>query len=248
MISTPLIIVIIGIFGLIVGSFLNVVVLRMNTGKRLDGRSKCLSCNKTLRWYHMIPVISFLIQGGKCAFCKSRISVQYPIVEFLTAILFAGAAFAFPEARNLVPWLIIISCGIIISVYDSYHHIIPKYPLIIIAIAGLLLYPSLLGFLIVPLFFLIVWVLSKGRLIGFGDIEIMAVIGLILGILGGFSALLIAFWIATLVVIIGALLSKKTLMQLRKKRIAFGPFLFLGMYIVGVLGFNIVGYFVNMIY
>lgn len=76
-----------GLFGLIVGSFLNVVILRMNTGKTLGGRSMCLSCNKKLEWYELIPLVSFIIQRGRCTKCHSKISWQYPIVEAITAVL-----------------------------------------------------------------------------------------------------------------------------------------------------------------
>lgn len=77
------------VLGLIVGSFLNVVILRMNTGRSMvKGRSACLRCNTTLSWYELIPVFSFLFQKGKCRSCRTKISFQYPIVEIITAIVF----------------------------------------------------------------------------------------------------------------------------------------------------------------
>src|SRR3989344_4817283 len=76
------------IFGSIIGSFINVVLLRKNTGETIvSGRSRCFSCNTTIVWYDNIPLIGYLILGGKCRHCRSKISMQYPIVEFLTGLL-----------------------------------------------------------------------------------------------------------------------------------------------------------------
>ncbi len=84
------------ILGLIIGSFLNVVIYRFNTGKSITkGRSICMSCNKNLRWYELIPIFSFLIQSGKCRRCASKISSQYPIVEFITGLTFVLLAYHF---------------------------------------------------------------------------------------------------------------------------------------------------------
>lgn len=80
---------IIFIFGLFIGSFLNVLILRCNTGVSVvTGKSKCLNCNNNLKWYELIPVLSFLAQKGRCRNCKAKISIQYPIVEILTALIF----------------------------------------------------------------------------------------------------------------------------------------------------------------
>ncbi|MFA4853534.1 MAG: prepilin peptidase, partial [Bacteroidales bacterium] len=84
-----LIFVFIFLLGTIVGSFLNVVIFRFNTGRTITtGRSICMNCNRDLRWYELIPVLSFLIQSGKCRRCASKISHQYPLVEIVTGLVF----------------------------------------------------------------------------------------------------------------------------------------------------------------
>jgi prepilin signal peptidase PulO-like enzyme (type II secretory pathway) len=87
-------------FGLAIGSFLNVVILRYDgekflfEAKALGGRSHCMHCGKTLRWFELVPVVSFLVQGGRCRHCGARLSAQYPAVELLSALIFTFVPFA----------------------------------------------------------------------------------------------------------------------------------------------------------
>lgn len=234
------------ILGLIIGSFLNVIIFRMNTGRGIGGRSMCLSCNRTLAWYELIPVFSFLVQRGKCRKCASKISWQYPLVELITGILFAGIALWVHEPFAAVVWAILVSLGMVIAVYDIRHKMIPIYFLIAFAVGGLFIGVHILGALAVALPFLILWSLSRGRWIGFGDVEIMAVMGLILGISRGYSALMISFWVGALVMVPLVLFFK------HKKRahdpeIPFGPFLLIGIYLVGVVGVDVFSFMARMI-
>ncbi|MFA5291257.1 MAG: prepilin peptidase, partial [Candidatus Paceibacterota bacterium] len=113
-------------FGLVIGSFLNVVILRYQTGRGLSGRSGCFSCGKKLNWYELIPILSFFFQRGRCRGCQSKISWQYPIVELLTGLLFAliywHLAGAWPE---VIFYCLIASLLIVITAYDLKHQIIP---------------------------------------------------------------------------------------------------------------------------
>src|SRR3989344_6609683 len=119
--STPLIL---GLFGLIIGSFLNVLILRRGA-RGLSGRSSCMSCATTIRWYDNIPVVSWILLRGRCRACGSAISVQYPLVEISTALLFAALGSA-----ELPGFQLLLSCGVVsilvaIAVYDIHHTIIP---------------------------------------------------------------------------------------------------------------------------
>lgn len=242
-----IIVFIFGLLGLIIGSFLNVIILRMGTGRGIGGRSACFSCNHQLRWYELIPVVSFLLQRGRCNHCDSKISWQYIFIESTTGFLFASIAYQFFGSILLIQWLIVAILGMIIVGYDIKHHMIAWKPLIGMLVAALFFESSLLGMILVPLPFFLIWLATRGKGIGFGDIEIIGLIGLVLGISGGFSAVFLAFWIATLGIIIWAFIMRKKLSSLRKKPIAFGPFLLLGMYLVGVWGLDVVKYLVTMV-
>lgn len=131
------------ILGTIIGSFLNVVSLRHNTGQTLSGRSFCFSCGKTLAWYELVPVLSFIFQRGRCRGCGSKISWQYPSVEVITGILFLalsqkflyfflvslntgiGNLYNIGSLLSLVTYATLFSILIAIGVYDIKHKIIP---------------------------------------------------------------------------------------------------------------------------
>jgi prepilin signal peptidase PulO-like enzyme (type II secretory pathway) len=142
------------IFGLIIGSFLNVVALRLHTGRGIGGRSHCMSCGRTLRWYELVPVFSFLIQQGRCRHCSSRISWQYPLVEALTALLFAGVIAWVTDPVRAVVWMIVVSLGMVVALYDVRHRMIPVEPLIGLCIGALALRADPVGMVAVPAIFL----------------------------------------------------------------------------------------------
>lgn len=122
------------ILGAIIGSFLNVVLFRYNTGRTVGGRSKCFSCKRTLTAVDLIPILSYIAFKGRCRTCKSHISFQYPLVELLTAVLFVGVyalyaplAFINPTlfVFKILVSLIVMSLLVLITVYDMRHKIIP---------------------------------------------------------------------------------------------------------------------------
>lgn len=135
-------------FGLIVGSFLNVVILRYNTERSvfaiypLRGRSHCVSCGKTLSWYELIPLFSFLIQLGRCRTCGGRLSIQYPIVELLTGLIFLAPLYfnnpIIPDSLFIIQgilWTLVFLIFLVLAVIDYYWYIIPDE--LNIALAGL---------------------------------------------------------------------------------------------------------------
>lgn len=220
--------------GLLIGSFLNVVILRYNTGKSLRGRSACLSCATTLLWYELIPVGSYLVQFGRCRSCGSALSPQYPFVELLTALLFLGLHLKFFSGVFSTAYFLQFGIGAmlmalltIILIYDLRHKIIPN---VFVYVAALLALGSLFldaqGFLLAlpsiemiaagPLLalpFALLWLFSGGRWMGLGDAKLALVMGWSLGLTQGLTAVLLAFWMGALVSVVLLLLSRAALVS-----------------------------------
>lgn len=114
------------IFGLIVGSFLNVCIVRMpHELSVVTPRSHCTKCKKTIPWYDNIPLVSYLLLGGKCRFCKEKFSFLYFFVELLTGCIFLGFYLYFGLSMVLIPYLFMVSCFIVATIVDFKHRIIP---------------------------------------------------------------------------------------------------------------------------
>ena len=239
----------VSIFGLIIGSFLNVVILRFGTGLKISqGRSKCFSCNHELAWYELIPLVSYIIQVGRCRYCGSRISTQYPLVEVMTAGLFVlsmreifnFALFDTVSIVSLVVLLSIMSMYVVITVYDLRHKMIPDVFSYSVALLALIftavLSPSSLVLHIasgvgVFIFFFSFWFFSKGRWMGLGDGKLALSVGFILGPYGTVAAILIAFWsgaIISLVLVLHERFVNKKLGINMKSEIPFAPFIIFG--------------------
>ena len=238
------------LFGLTIGSFLNVVILRYNSGQAITGRSQCFSCGKILRWYELVPILSFIAQKGRCRGCASKISWQYLLVELLTGIIFALITWEFyPNVISIIYYWVVFSLLIVILVYDWKHKIIPDklvYPFMILSslhwliIEGKILsnFLSLAAGLIMFLAFGSLWYFSSGRWMGLGDAKLAFGIGALLGLFNALNSVALSF-------IIGALagLSLIAVSKLRKKfglkhhfnlksELPFAPFLVLGLILV----------------
>ena len=245
------------VFGTVIGSFLNVVILRLNTGQSIiSGKSKCFNCAKKLKWYEIVPLFSFLALRGKCSSCKSKISWQYPIVEMMTGILFLlifNQHFLIFNFLEIVYLWIIFSILIVIAVYDYYHQIIPNLAVWLFnGFAFLSLFKNwnlkienfdvnglLAGFALFA-FFALLWLASRGRWVGFGDAKLALGIGWLLGMTKGITAITLAFWIGAIVGVALIYLSKNKYGI--KSAIAFGPFMILGTIISFFLGERIIGF------
>lgn len=255
------------VLGLIVGSFLNVVILRLHTGRSfVTGRSQCATCAKSLPWYELLPVVSFFVLKGRCSGCKSKISFQYALVELTTAFLFLlfgffdTASFTILSVASLGTLFFhlgIVSVLVVVFVYDLRHMIIPDSLSIGLIVLGLSLlafeitisgkgmlyaYSHLLSAIFVAGFLWFLWKVSEGRWMGLGDSKFMAGLALLTGLPQGLSGLAFAFWI-------GAIVSLLTLLAGRlrggskkitmKSEIPFAPFLIIGMLIAVFFQSNI---------
>jgi len=242
------------IFGLIVGSFLSVVVSRLETGEGfLFDRSKCPKCKKKIKSYDLVPLLSFMVLKGKCRHCEKKISVFYPIIELATGILFALLCYRFIDVfdgANLYLFfslhLLVLASLIAVFFYDWFYYIIPDKVLFPVGILTLLaaiinilfaksagldffIYqPDILnlalGLLIGGGFFLILVLVSREKWMGWGDVKLGAFLGILLGYPSILVALFFAFITGSIASIVLILLKKKKM----KDIIPFGPFLVLG--------------------
>ncbi len=244
------------IFGSIIGSFLNVLIYRFNTGLSLMTRSSCMSCSTQLVWYDMLPAgISYVVLRGKCRSCKSAFSFQYPVAEVLTGLLFLGIIYKLGLTLQALISLVIFSVLVVIGVYDLKHKIIPN-PFVYTFIALGFLYNFVIGNTVSSVFFnnstlytaLILfgifgalWLFSGGRIMGFGDAKLVLGIGLFLGMIGGISATVLGFWIGALVGVALLVYAKfKGGVEISgQTEIPFAPFLLLGVLLVFFWDINV---------
>ncbi|MFA5954855.1 MAG: prepilin peptidase [Patescibacteria group bacterium] len=217
--------IILFIIGLTVGSFLNVLTLRMMAGEPfIFGRSHCPSCQKTLLMADMLPVVSYLWLNGRCRYCGGKISLQYPIVELATGIAFVliasgyfGLGFLFQILPYVVRDLVFTTGLIALFIFDVRWYAVPdaiSLPLAAVAVffnwwLGVTLRSLALGAAVGGGFFFILWFISKGRWVGAGDIRLGIMMGCILGWPITFAALYIAYMLGGAVALMLLLSGKK---------------------------------------
>lgn len=237
--------------GLVVGSFLNVVILRTRVKTSVaDGRSKCISCQTALSVRDLVPVLSFCALRGKCRSCKVPISIQYPLVELSAGVLFLLAFLSDGFGLSFVRDAVFISTLVVIFVFDLRYMEIPDrftVPAMVFALAanlylGVGIVSLGLGALVGGGFFLMQYVLSKGKWIGGGDIRLGALMGLMLGLPSTIAALFVAY-------VVGAIYAAWLLATGRAKgesQVPFGTFLAVATIAAMFFGDRIVGWYLGM--
>lgn len=251
------------ILGLALGSFINALTWRIRAGwDMIKDRSRCVHCKHTLEWYDLLPVISWIVLRARCRYCKKPISAQYPLVEIGFGLFLAGSYHFWPS--NLIThydyayfglWII---AGVILTtllIYDLRWMLLPDklvYPLALISLLALSIVAQtnfnelsnhiLAGFL-AWVFFYILYIVSKGRWIGGGDIKLAPALGLWLTPTGVLTWLMLAFYSATLVVLPLLIFRAIT----RKQPVPFGPFLILGFVVAFIWGTDIKDWYLNLV-
>ncbi len=240
------------LLGLIFGSFFNVVGLRLPTKQPFaNDRSICPQCKQTLSWYELIPVLSFLLQLGKCRHCQVKISPIYPIIEIATGFLFACSYVLFGLHLELIMALLLMSMLIIIFVSDITYMLIPDklllffLPLFIVmryvepldpwwsAIVG-----ALIGFAVIAIVILV----SRGGM-GAGDMKLFGVLGIVLGM----QKVLLAFFLACVIgAFIGMLLLLFKVIE-RKQPIPFGPYIVVAAIVTYFYGDSLLNWYLNLL-
>lgn len=222
------------ILGTLLGSFLNVVILRLPKHETIvHGRSHCTQCMHELGPLELIPLFSYIALGGKCKECRHHISMRYPLVEVITGISFVISYLTFGLSTMLIIALMLNLLLITISgidfdtleIYDRFHVLLLSLALITILLSEYPLLDHLIGFFIisVPLFIIVYFTNGMGG----GDVKLMAIAGLLLGYKGA----LVASFFGTIIGSIYAITLLASKKATRKDQMAFGPYLCMGIFI-----------------
>ncbi len=246
--------VVAGLFGLLVGSFLNVCIFRLPRGTSIVWpASACGSCRRELRWFENIPIVSWVVLGAKCARCKAPISLQYPLVEAITAVLFVLVVATTPAGPQLAARLLFVCALIVLFGIDLEHQILPNsitLPGIVIGVLFSLAGPpgwraSLLGVLLGGgVLYAIAWgyyAVRREEGLGMGDVKMLGMIGAFLG----WQAVLLTLVLASLS---GALIGVAMISLQRgsmKYALPFGTFLAIGAVVAMLAGQPIIDWYVG---
>lgn len=237
------------LFGICVGSFLNVVVFRVPKGESIvTGPSHCMTCGHRLKWYELIPVLSFVIQGGKCRFCGTRLSPQYPLVEAANGFAWMAIYFLKGLSWDTLIGFGLVSALIALSLIDARTQEIPAGLNIFIAVLGVLRIATdwhnfllyLIGGAAVSVPLLIILFVTGGAGIGGGDVKLMAAAGLVLG----WKNIILAFLLAC---IFGAVIHPIRMKFFRAGRVlAMGPYLSAGIMVAFLFGDAMISWYLGM--
>ena len=226
------------IFGLCIGSFLNVCIYRLPVSKSISHpRSSCTNCNELIPFYDNIPVVSYLLLRGRCRFCREPISLRYPIIELLAGLFALITFYKYGLTLEALIYYVYIAALLVITFIDIDHQIIPDVislpgiPLFFLASFGLSqidYLDSLIGILVGGgSLFLVAWtyrLITKKEGMGGGDIKLLAMIGAVVGWQGVLFTIFVGSAVGTLA---GALVMLKSRRGMKLK-IPFGPFLAIG--------------------
>jgi leader peptidase (prepilin peptidase)/N-methyltransferase len=243
-----------GVVGLSIGSFLNVCIYRLPRGQSLiRPASRCPSCGRPLRWFDNVPVVSWIALGGRCGQCHARIPVQYPIVELVTAALFVLVVWLTPPGPLLASRLVLTTALVVLFAIDLEHHILPNVitlPGIVVGFLFSLIAPpgwssSLIGIVVGAgvLYWIatLYYMVRREEGLGMGDVKMLGMIGAFLG----WRAVLLTLVLSSFA---GALIGMGLMVTGRgtmKYALPFGTFLALGALVSMLAGDTIIGWYLG---
>lgn len=237
------------LYGIVIGSFLNVCIYRIPKGEEIvKTSSHCMVCGQQLQWYDLFPVISFLVLKGRCRYCGTKLSWQYPIVEAANGILYCMVVAVKGINGNSILYCLLVSALLTLSVIDFRTLEIPasinRFILALGILHMLINYASFwqwsLGFFSVSTGLLMLHFITKGRGIGGGDIKLMAVSGLLLGAKCNILAFILACILGSILHLIRMKISKADHV------LAFGPYLSAGIFISLLWGDKIGNWYLGL--
>lgn len=237
------------LYGIVIGSFLNVCIYRIPRGEDLIRvSSHCTSCGYRLKWYDLFPIISYLALGGKCRKCKEKISCQYPIIEAVNGGLYVLIFCVNGWEVQSVIYCLMASALLVLSVIDFRTYEIPFGINVFIFILGCINLGLdwadwknyLVGFFAVSAFLYLLYLLTKGRAIGGGDIKLMAAAGMLLG----WKKIILAFVLGC---ILGSVIHLVRMRVTKAEHIlAMGPYLSAGIFIAALWGDSLIWMYLNL--
>lgn len=237
------------LYGIVIGSFLNVCIYRIPKQESIvKVRSHCMTCGYGLKWYDLIPLFSFLFLGGKCRKCRTKLSVQYPLIEALNGVLYIIVYAVHGVSVETLLYCLLFSALLALSVIDFRTYEIPVGFNYFILALGLIRVATdyanwpvyAIGLLSVSLFLYILYKASKGRAIGGGDIKLMATCGLLLG----WKCIILAFVLGC---IIGSVVHVARMRITKADHVlAMGPYLSVGVAIAALWGEQIISWYLNV--
>lgn len=236
------------LFGIVIGSFLNVYIFRQPKQENLLTDSHCMSCGYKLQWYDLIPLFSFLILRGRCRKCHTKISLQYPLVEGLNGALYVIVFLANGWNLTSIVYCLLTSALIVLSVIDWRTTRIPDRVNLVILVLGifvtLLDLPNwrdhLLGMVCVSVVLWIIFLVSVGRAMGGGDAKLMTGAGLALGTLPIILAFIIGCVVGSVIHVARMKISHVD------KKLAFGPYLAFGIWFAMLFGGPVIQWYLQM--
>lgn len=248
--------ILVGILGLVLGSFLNVLIYRIPLGKQfVKGRSACPNCDHEIKWYHNIPVFSYLILRGKCAYCGKPISIRYVLVELLNTFAYLFFLWRLGLGYELAIFAFLSSTLIVIFFIDLDHQIIPDVitlPGMVLGLAvsfrpdGIGILQSLIGLLVGggSLYLIAIlgdWLFKKDSM-GGGDIKMAAMLGAFLG----WQKVIFVFMASAVIGLVVSLALMIVSAKIRQERVVpFGPFIAIAAVVAIIWGDRIIGYYLE---
>lgn len=242
-------IVMIFLLGLCVGSFCNVLIYRIPREEEfVRTSSHCMTCGHVLKWYELIPVASWLIQGGKCRACGVKLSAQYPLVETVNGLMWLVAAIMFRgDWLTVALYCVLFSMLLVLTVIDWRTYTIPNGINLVIFLLGVVrvltdlgnwkLY--VIGMLSVSAVFLLLHILTGGNGLGMGDVKLVASAGLLLG----WPKMILAVLVGSLA---GALIHSVRMKKGASNKLAFGPYLAAGIWFSALVGDQLITAYLSL--
>lgn len=246
-----LITILIFTYGIIIGSFLNVCIYRIPQREDIvKERSHCMKCGYQLTWYDLIPLFSYISLRGKCRKCGTKLSIQYPIIESLNGILYVVVFFVTDFTAESVLLCLMTSALLVLSVIDFRTYEIPLGINIFLFVLGIIrcmidrdhIMEYVIGFFTVSSFLLLLYMLTRGRAIGGGDIKLMAAAGLLLG----WKLILLSFFIGCISGSVIHLIRMKV--SKADHVLALGPYLSLGIWVSALWGLQLTRAYLGMFF